>query len=238
MKYEKDDLLNLYKIKVEEHWYTIFNPILNYLGDLNGKNILDIGCGSGELTNKLADTAEKVVGLDFSEKWIEHCNNNYKRDNLSFVQGNAANLKEFPDQYFDIIIMNMVLPNIYKVADMEKIFSEIKRVIKVSGDFIFSDLHPICIMTKEVGMRKEKYSKNFSYFKEGSKFTAMVILPNKKEIEFEDAHWSLAFYMEMLNKNNFSLNKIIESRYPKNAPKKFYRYNIPEYITFCCKKIK
>ncbi|MFA7252794.1 MAG: class I SAM-dependent methyltransferase [Candidatus Paceibacterota bacterium] len=237
MEYKNNDLLDLYKLKVEEHWYTIYNPILKYLGDLRGKRILDLGCGSGELTVKLADSAKEVVGVDLSPEWIDHCNKTYHNNNLTFFTGDARNLDKLKDKHFDIVILNAVLPNIYMKAEVQKIFSEVRRVSKTSGTFIFTDVHPILKMTKQEGMRRQEYSKNFSYFKEGSKFSAIVILPNNKEIKFEDAHWSLSFYSDMIRENNFLLDKIIESSYPANAPKKFFRYSFPEYITFCCKKL-
>ena len=237
MKYEAQDLLDLYKIKVEEHWYTMFQPILAYLGNLKGKRILDIGCGSGELANELAKTAQQVIGLDLSKQWIGYCQDKYDRKNLQFIQANAHDLKVFKDGSFDVVIMNMVLPNIYRASEIRKIFSEIKRVTKNNGDFIFSDLHPLCVMTPKAGNRQEKYSKDFSYFKDGAKFSAIVKLPQGREIEFTDSHWTLNFYTEELSKLNIYIKRIIESNYPKNAPKKFYRYAFPEYIIFCCKKI-
>ena len=161
--------------------------------------------------------------------------NAYDNKNLQFIQADARNLKLFKDKSFDVVIMNMVLPNIYSANDIEKIFSEIKRVTKKSGDFIFSDLHPLCVMTKEEGSRRQEYSKGFSYFKNGGKFLCIVKLPNGKEIEFSDSHWTLGFYTEALNKSGMYIKKIIESNYPANAPKKFYRYSFPEYIIFGCK---
>ncbi len=236
MKYKNQDLLDLYKLKVEEHWYTMFNPILAYLGNIKGKKILDIGCGSGELANELSKSAKQVVGIDLSKEWINHCKKSYNNKNLNFIQANANNLKFSKNNFFDIVVMNMVLPNIYTSNGIRKIFSEIKRVVKKSGDVIFSDLHPLCIMTKEEGNRKQKYSKNFSYFKDGNKFSAIIKLPNNKEIEFSDSHWSLTFYTDILSEKNMYIKKIIESNYPQNAPKKFFRYSFPEYIIFCCKK--
>ncbi|TAK95457.1 class I SAM-dependent methyltransferase [Patescibacteria group bacterium] len=235
MKYEEQDLLDLYKLKVEEHWYTMFNPILAYLGDIGGKKILDIGCGSGELTNELSKHAKDVVGIDSSKEWIHHCKNKYANKNLQFIQANAHNLKIFKDNSFDVVVMNMVLPNIYSSIEVRKIFAEIRRVVKKSGDVVFSDLHPLCIMTKKEGNREQKYSKGFSYFRDGAKFSAIVTLPNKKEIEFSDSHWSLGFYTAVLSELNIYIKKIIESNYPKNAPKKFFRYSFPEYIIFGCK---
>jgi ubiquinone/menaquinone biosynthesis C-methylase UbiE len=236
MEYKDKNLLYLYKLKVEEHWYTMFNPILKYLGDVKGKRILDIGCGSGELTNKLSKTAKLVVGVDYSEEWINYCKNKYKNKNLLFIESNSNNLRKFKNNYFDIIIMNMVVPNIEKANDIKKSFNEISRVLKKSGDFIFSDLHPLCIMAKEEGYREQKYSKDFSYFKNGAEFSAIVKIKGNKRIEFKDRHWSLGFYTDILSNRGIYIKKIIESNYSKNAPKKFFRYSFPEYIIFCCKK--
>lgn len=235
MEYKHQKLLDLYKLKVEEHWHTMFNPILACLGDSKGKKILDIGCGSGNLTNELSKNAKQVIGIDTSKQWIDHCKNKYTGKNIDFIEADATDLSIFKNNDFDIVIMNMVLPNISKQDNIKKIFSEIKRVTKKWGDFVFSDLHPLCVMTKEEGNRKQIYSKNFSYFKNGAKFSAMVKLPNNEKIEFINNHWTLGFYTNILSQHTIFIKKIIESDYPKNAPKKFYRYSFPEYIIFSCK---
>lgn len=235
MEYEKSDLLELYKLKVEEHWFTMFNPILKYLDNIDGKKILDIGCGSWELTNGLAKNASQVIGIDSSREWIKHCQKAYNKKNLEFIHANAIDLNMFKNNEFDIVIMNMVLPNIYDAKNIEKIFNEVKRITKKWGDFIFSDLHPLCVMTKEEGTRRQEYSKNFSYFTNGAKFSAIVKLPNNKEIKFRDSHWTLSFYTKILSTLDIYIRNIIESAYPENAPKKFYRYSFPEYIIFACK---
>ncbi|MFA5048098.1 MAG: class I SAM-dependent methyltransferase [Patescibacteria group bacterium] len=237
MKYENEKLLDLYQLKVEEHWLTMFSPILKYLGDLKGKRVLDIGCGSGELTSELAKSAKQVVGLDLSKKWISRCQNKYHQKNLQFVQADASDLKLFRNNSFDMVVMNMVLLNVHPASLVSKVLHEVKRVVKSGGDFIFSDLHPLCIMTKKEGRRRQEYAKNFSYFKDGAEFSPIIKLVNNKEIKFTDHHWTLDFYTQELSRLNIYIKRIIESRYPESAPKKFYRYSFPEYIIFCCKKI-
>jgi SAM-dependent methyltransferase len=236
MEYAGKSLIDSYSSKVEEHWFTMFSPIIKYLGNLKGKKVLDIGCGSGELAYVLANKASTVIGADHSDDWIKRCNSKYKKNNLQFIKSDATNLSELEDCSFDIIIMNMVILDIDELSKVQKVFGEINRLLKKGGDFIFSDLHPICMMTKKAGNRKQTYSKDFSYFKDGSKFTAGVNLPDGRKIEFKDAHWTLELYTIELEKNSMYLKRIIESNYPKDAPKKFIRYPFPEYIIFCCKK--
>lgn len=50
----------------------VINPVVfEYLGNLSGKIALDAGCGNGYLSRKLAKTAKKVVGVDFTEGLID-----------------------------------------------------------------------------------------------------------------------------------------------------------------------
>ncbi len=235
MEYEDKDLLDLYAVKDEEHRYTMFDPIRGYLGDLDGKAILDIGCGSGALANELSKSAARVVGVDSSEGWIRRCTNTYDRENLSFIGARADDLGVFADGFFDIVVMNMVMPNIYDSAEVGRIFKEIRRVVRKSGDVVFSDLHPVCIMAGHEGNRRQVFPDGFSYFKDGARFTAIVKVRDDKEIAFSDSHWSLGFYSDVLRENDIRIMKIIESKYPENAPEKFFRYSFPEYIIFCCR---
>jgi len=48
------------------------------LGDVGGKEVLDVGCGSGYLTAELANDAMKVIGTDFSANFILICKQNIK----------------------------------------------------------------------------------------------------------------------------------------------------------------
>jgi len=223
--------------KVEEHWFTMYTPIIKYLGDIRNKRILDIGCGTGDLANELAKKSKYVLGIDSSKKWISYCKKNHQRENLEFKNQSAQDINKIRSASFDVIVINMVLINIPNKQDIIKIFDEVGRILKNSGELIFSDLHPICKMTPKEGFRRQYYPKDFSYFKNGSNFFAIVATPDNKEIRFVNKHWTLGFYTDSLSRNNLFIQKIIESDYPKNAPKKFHRYPFPEYMIFCCKKL-
>ncbi len=236
--YTEEIFLKLYELKVAEHWLTLYPCFLKIMGSLKGNKILDLGCGNGEFTDYLASHGAKVIGADKSQKWIDYCKDRYKGNkNLKFIQADGVNLKSLKSGKFDSIIMNMVLLNVETESEIQKIFKECKRVLRPDGSLIFTDLNPIMVMTPKVAVREQKYSKNFSYFKNGSQFTAVLHLPGDKKIEFIDKHWTLEFYTKCLEKAGLYLSLIVEPNYGKNAPKRFKGYNIPEYIAFQCKKL-
>jgi len=235
--YRDEKFLKKYQIKTEEQWYTLYRPIIQMLGNLEGKRVLDIGCGSGYLSYELFKQGANVVGIDISDKWIEFCKEKYPtNEKLNFFLADGKDLKMFENENFDAVICNMVFLNVPKKTDVRKIFNEASRVLKKGADFIFSDLHPICLMTENMPTRFQEYGRNFSYFKDGSEYNANIRLPNGEIITFKNKHWTLETYTKFLEESSMNIYRIIESQYPKDTPKKFYKYNIPEYIIFHCKK--
>ncbi len=100
--------------------------------------VLEIGSGRGGGANYLATTfkLKEMVGLDISDKAIVYCTDKFgSTENLSFIQGESENVP-FDDGYFDIVI-NVESSHCY--PNLEKTFSEIKRVLKKDGSFLITD---------------------------------------------------------------------------------------------------
>lgn len=124
---------------------------LNLFGDVKGKNLLDIGCGSGHSLKYHGDNgASELWGLDISTKQIENANR--------LLQENGHTPKLFnspmeinpgiPTDFFDIVY------SIYAIGwtvDIEKTFKLISSYLKKDGIFIFSWDHPFmhCIDIEE-----------------------------------------------------------------------------------------
>ena len=103
--------------------------------------ILDIGCGAGRTTVGLHKMGFKnIIGLDLSVGMIAAAKGLAKLNGLDieFVTGNALDLP-FPDNSFDKALFSyngiMCIP---KVKNRKKAFSEIYRVLKPGGIFIFT----------------------------------------------------------------------------------------------------
>jgi 2-polyprenyl-3-methyl-5-hydroxy-6-metoxy-1,4-benzoquinol methylase len=60
--------------------------VLKHLGDLKGKRVLDVGCGTGSLVHKIADAgALKSIGIDYSETAIKTANEMHPHPNVKYL---------------------------------------------------------------------------------------------------------------------------------------------------------
>ncbi|XP_025081299.1 arsenite methyltransferase-like [Pomacea canaliculata] len=117
--------------------------------NLEGKRVLDIGCGSGSLVfilSKLVGPTGYVVGMDISDKLIETAKSQieyhqkawgYSKPNCEFSVGNAEKLDFEPDS-FDLIVSN----GVYCLCpDKKGSFQSAYSVLKEGGQFYLSDVY-------------------------------------------------------------------------------------------------
>ena len=109
---------------------------------------LDVGCGSGALTNACAkrNPQGKMLGIDhwgpeyadFSKKLCEDNATAEGLTNVSFEKGDANHL-DFPDETFDAVVSNYVYHNI-AMKNKQDLLKETLRVLKKGGTFAIHDL--------------------------------------------------------------------------------------------------
>jgi ubiquinone/menaquinone biosynthesis C-methylase UbiE len=106
------------------------NEASQYLIDLlkfnQEENVLDIGCGAGNITYKLSKQARSVVGIDISSKMIEEASTKFKQNNLSFSTISVDDISY--SNLFDVVFINSAIawmPNLAEVGS--KIFNALKQ---------------------------------------------------------------------------------------------------------------
>lgn len=105
--------------------------------EIEHKSVLEVGSGRGGGASMIKKylKPKKMIGLDYSSNAVKLCNKNHGRDGLSFVEGDAENLP-FNHESFDAVI-NVESSHCYD--SMNRFLSEVKKVLKPGGHFLFTD---------------------------------------------------------------------------------------------------
>jgi ubiquinone/menaquinone biosynthesis C-methylase UbiE len=103
--------------------------------ELNGKALLEVGCGDGRLTALLADKAETITAIDPDEPSIEAARRNI--GGVNFLIGSGDRL-DFADESFDIVLFSYSLHH----QDCVKALAEAKRVARKDGQILIIEPTP------------------------------------------------------------------------------------------------
>jgi len=120
--------------KIDEMYYdALYVKYVYQLTGLKDERVLDLGCGTGRLTKRIASSAHRTVGIDFSFEILKVA--------LGDLQGAAelaqmdANSMGFKDSSFDAVT---AIGSMECHRDLSKVLGEVHRVLKPGGIFIFA----------------------------------------------------------------------------------------------------
>jgi len=119
------------KLSIRRHIHNLrFQSLLNLIGDVKHKKILDAGCGEGFFLS-LIDSQEKF-GVELSEKRVSKALAQFP--DLKIKIADVTNLP-FDDNTFDVIVCSEVLEH---VSEYKKAIMEFKRCVKPKGHLVLS----------------------------------------------------------------------------------------------------
>jgi len=95
-----------------------------------GKSVLDLGCGSGYGSEKIARVADKVTAVDVSPESVSYASGQYQRSNLTFDCIKADESLPYNDGTFDVVISFQVIEH---VEDHDLYLAEASRVLNRNG---------------------------------------------------------------------------------------------------------
>ncbi len=103
------------------------------------KDVLEIGCGAGILSNHLNEKYRvNVTGIDLDPEQIELAKEyQEKKENLQFMVADATKLNFSEEESYDLAISTYVM---HHISNWEEALMEIKRVVRTKGFYIFYDM--------------------------------------------------------------------------------------------------
>ena len=111
-------------------------PILESAGDVDGCDVLDICCGTGNLAAAALTRGARVTAIDFAPTMIEIARS--KVANARFQVGDAEALP-FLNQSFDVALCSFGL---WHLAEPGKALAEVARVLKKDGAYTYTTWLP------------------------------------------------------------------------------------------------
>lgn len=181
--------------------------LFSMMPDLKGKRVLDLGCGFGEHCKKFVDYgAEKVVGIDISEKMLEVAvaeNSDSKIRYINMPMEEIAQLQE----KFDVVVSSLAF---HYVEDFGGVVRNVYNLLDENGVFIFSQEHPLC--TCHSGSNRWTRDENGNklhlnladYGVEGERESAWFVENVKKY------HRTFSTIINTLIEEGFTIEKMIE----------------------------
>jgi len=122
----------------------VWPATLQLLGPCSGEAVLDIACGNGVSSRRLAELGARVVAFDFSEQMIRLARQRARAGHsavryLVLDATDGVSLLSLGCGAFDAAICNMAL---FDIADVRPLLGALPRVLRPDGRFVFSVLHP------------------------------------------------------------------------------------------------
>lgn len=111
--------------------YSMLATALSMIGSLQGKKVVDVGCGDGFFTREFAKTAEFVYGIDNSKEQINKAIRN-KGENISYQ---LADMNDFLYPQSDVVFAPFVLNYLEKAIQLDLLFRKFYDSLNVGGVF-------------------------------------------------------------------------------------------------------
>ncbi len=178
--YDNQDFFDGYK-KLRENLYSCNNTeekpaLFSLFPDLDGKSVLDLGCGFGENCAEFQRLkASHVTGVDISEKMLDVARSEHP--DIEFIRGDISDLSFIKDKY-DVVFSSLA---VHYIEDFDCFCKDVFALLNHDGYFVFSQEHPIntCGMSGG-GFTKDKdghilYYNLDSYMVSGKRTTSWIV---------------------------------------------------------------
>ena len=127
--------------------------ILSCIKDSNSKKLLDIGCGTGNLSLQLSKSFEKVTSIDLNMEMISKANSKSEAiKNIHFSCMNMLKIEDvFQENSFDSVIsFGNTIVHLRTIDELNIFFAGIRKVLKPSSPFLFQIINYDRILEQKI----------------------------------------------------------------------------------------
>jgi SAM-dependent methyltransferase len=171
------------------------------LGQVRGKDVLELGCGAAQWSAALSEIGARVVGIDLSAKQLAQA----RRTGVTvpLAQGSAEELP-YRDASFDLVFCDH---GALGFADPHRCVPEVARILRPGGRLVFSVASPLLFMCWNPSTQRIDRRLHFEYF----------------EMRSEDDETSIQFqlpygeWVDLFRTSGLTVERLVHLRPPEGA---------------------
>ena len=194
--------------------------MIELAGDVQGRRVLDAGCGSGTLTEALRARGALVTGFDSSPAMLELARERLGED-VDLQVADISLPLPFADGAFDDVVAALVL---HYLEDWTAPLSELRRVLKPGGRLLLSVNHPRILESSDPGadyFAVTQYSDEYT-FSDG------------QTAELTFWHRPLHAMTDAFTEAGFRIAKISEPPFSPDTPRELLPPGLGDRTAFIC----
>lgn len=187
--------------------------MFSLLPDLNGKKVLDLGCGAGgHLLHYLDLGAEKVVGVDLSQNMLNQAKADFDTlgippEKYTFHCLPMESIEQIPESDFDLVVSSFAF---HYVENFPELLAKISRKLTACGSLIFSQEHPITTCYRggdrwEKNEQKQQVAYRLNFYREEGERER-----NWFQQSFKTYHRTTATILNNLIQADFEIQQVVE----------------------------
>ncbi len=205
---------------------------LRLLGDLKGKRVLELGCGGAQCSIAFAQQGAIAIGVDFSTEQLAFARRLCDRENVKVElhEGDLADLAFVRAESIDLVFSAYAFGY---VEDLNRVFRQVHRVLRVGAPLVFSLPHPAYDMIDDDDPDEPLLVRR-SYFERSP------IDYEHNGVAFTDYHHTIADLFTALTRASYRVDQILEPEPLPSGPRsphwrETFRY-VPRTVIFRARK--
>lgn len=210
--------------------------LMGMLPELQGRQVLDMGCGSGQLAAyMIGQGAAHVTGADISARMLSLAAEHPK---IRYIHGPMEEL-DFAADSFDLIVSSLAF---HYVEDYEALMDRIARWLRPAGHLVFSTEHPVTTAKHDMdGWIEDQQGQRLhyaldNYSEEGIRHTRWVV---EDVVKY---HRTLSTLLNGMIRHGLQIEQVNEPEPIPGAvekmPKLVHEWRKPSFIIFRAVKTK
>jgi SAM-dependent methyltransferase len=183
---------------------------LRVLGDVSGKDVLELGCGAAQWSILLAKQGARPVGLDNSERQLEHARELMAEAGVDFtlVHSSAEDVP-LADESFDVVFCDH---GAFTFADPYELVPEAARLLRPGGLLAFSMLSAFAAVSQNDDTELVEPTLNRDYF-------GLHAMDDGDVVEYQLPYGE---WIRLFRDNGFMVEDLIEPRPAADATSTYW----------------